>query len=540
MSLCSQWRGSAFDAGAAEPAVRAARARAAVARHGAGGRAAFASGRRCRTRTSPVPPDRRRRDRRRAHRHPVSGMEWSGDGSQFFGGRQHAGRAAGHRRHGTGLRCRVRPAFCRAVDCSDDGGRGRRRRQARQAGRRAPDLHHRSVSLPRSAGRRSSRADRGTATAVRQKSRALPALCRLPSRPCATVGCHRPRVDRSGNPQLPRCADAPRAMSTLLDVRALKTFFQVEGGEFPAVDGISFSIEPGRTLGIVGESGCGKSVTALSIMGLVPQPPGRMAGGQILFDGVDLLQLSAAALRELRGDRISMIFQEPMTSLNPVLTVGEQIVEGILRHRPMSREAAKDRALDMLRMVHIPSPEERFHDYPYRLSGGMRQRVMIAMALSCKPQLLIADEPTTALDVTIQAQILDLMRSLRAETGTAIILITHDLGVVAELADDVVVMYAGRIVERATVAALFAEPQHPYTVGLLGSIPRLDIEQDRLAAIEGQVPNPLAPVAGGRFHPRCPFAIDRCPREDAPLLDLGHGHESACWRAPLTEETAAE
>jgi peptide/nickel transport system ATP-binding protein len=327
-------------------------------------------------------------------------------------------------------------------------------------------------------------------------------------------------------------------MSALLDVRALETLFQVEGGEFPAVDGISFSIDPGRTLGIVGESGCGKSVTALSIMGLVPQPPGRIAGGEILFDGVDLLQLSPAALRELRGDRISMIFQEPMTSLNPVLTVGEQIVEGILRHRPMSRDAAKDRAIEMLRMVHIPSPEQRFGDYPYRLSGGMRQRVMIAMALACKPQLLIADEPTTALDVTIQAQILDLMRTLRAETGTAIILITHDLGVVAELADDVVVMYAGRIVERATVAALFAEPQHPYTVGLLGSIPRLDIEQDRLAAIEGQVPNPLAPVPGCRFHPRCPFAIERCMHEDPPLLDLGNGHESACWRAPLTENMA--
>ncbi len=324
-------------------------------------------------------------------------------------------------------------------------------------------------------------------------------------------------------------------MSALLDVRALKTFFQVEGGEFPAVDGISFSIDPGRTLGIVGESGCGKSVTALSIMGLVPRPPGRIAGGEILFDGVDLLQLSAAALRELRGNRISMIFQEPMTSLNPVLTVGEQITEGILRHRTMSRAAAKELAIEMLRMVHISSPEERFGDYPHRLSGGMRQRVMVAMALACKPKLLIADEPTTALDVTIQAQILDLMRTLREETGTAIILITHDLGVVAELADDVVVMYAGRIVERATVAALFAEPQHPYTVGLLGSIPRLDIEQDRLAAIEGQVPNPLAPVTGCRFHPRCPFVIERCRHEDPPLIDLDNGHESACWRAPLHE-----
>ena len=327
-------------------------------------------------------------------------------------------------------------------------------------------------------------------------------------------------------------------MSALLDVRALKTFFQVEGGEFPAVDGISFSIDPGRTLGIVGESGCGKSVTALSIMGLVPRPPGRIAGGEILFDGVDLLQLSAAALRELRGNRISMIFQEPMTSLNPVLTVGEQITEGILRHRTMSRDAAKELAIEMLRMVHISSSEERFGDYPHRLSGGMRQRVMVAMALACKPKLLIADEPTTALDVTIQAQILDLMRTLREETGTAIILITHDLGVVAELADDVAVMYAGRIVERATVAALFAEPQHPYTVGLLGSIPRLDIEQDRLAAIEGQVPNPLAPVTGCRFHPRCPFVIERCRHEDPPLIDLGNGHESACWRAPLHENMA--
>jgi peptide/nickel transport system ATP-binding protein len=326
-------------------------------------------------------------------------------------------------------------------------------------------------------------------------------------------------------------------MSALLEVRALKTFFEVEGGEFPAVDGISFSIDSGRTLGIVGESGCGKSVTALSIMGLVPCPPGRIAGGEIMFDGVDLLELSTAALRELRGNRISMIFQEPMTSLNPVLTVGEQIVEGILRHRAVSREAATELAIAMLRMVHIPSPEQRFRDYPHRLSGGMRQRVMVAMALACKPKLLIADEPTTALDVTIQAQILDLMRTLREETGTAIILITHDLGVVAELADDVVVMYAGRIVERATVAALFAGPQHPYTVGLLGSIPRLDVEQERLAAIEGQVPNPLAPVGGCRFHPRCPFVIERCRHEDPPLLDLGNGHESACWRAPLNENT---
>jgi peptide/nickel transport system ATP-binding protein len=270
----------------------------------------------------------------------------------------------------------------------------------------------------------------------------------------------------------------------------------------------------------------------------VPQPPGRIAGGEILFEGTDLLRLSPAALRNLRGDRIAMIFQEPMTSLNPAFTVGAQIVEGIQRHRAMSRENAKALAVEMLARVHIPAPEERFDDYPHKLSGGMRQRVMIAMALACKPQLLIADEPTTALDVTIQAQILDLMRMLREETGTAIILITHDLGVVAELADDVAVMYAGRVVERASVAALFAQPQHPYTIGLLGSIPRLDIEQDRLAAIEGQVPNPLAPVSGCRFHPRCPFAIDRCRHEDPPIVNVGNGHEAACWRVPLSADTA--
>jgi len=330
-----------------------------------------------------------------------------------------------------------------------------------------------------------------------------------------------------------RPAGSGETVAPLLELRGLRTYFAVDDGEFRAVDGVSFTLRAGRTLGIVGESGCGKSVTALSIMGLVPQPPGRIAGGEVIFNGTDLLKLPAAELRELRGNEISMIFQEPMTSLNPEFTIGDQIVEGIVRHRPASSRSAKALALEMLRRVHIPSPEERFDDYPHRLSGGMRQRVMIAMALACKPALLIADEPTTALDVTVQAQILDLMRQLRHETGTAIILITHDLGVVAELADDVVVMYAGRIVESASVAALFAEPQHPYTVGLLGSIPRLDLEQTRLAAIEGQVPNPMAPVDGCRFHPRCPFAFERCRREDPPLLDMGGGHRSACWRAPL-------
>ena len=320
-------------------------------------------------------------------------------------------------------------------------------------------------------------------------------------------------------------------MSVLLDVRDLRTSFTVEGGQLLAVDGVSFALEAGRTLCIVGESGCGKSVTALSIMGLIP-PPGRV-DGEIRFEGVDLPRLAASAMRELRGNRLSMIFQEPMTSLNPAFTIGEQIVEGILCHRPLSRTAAKDTAIEMLRQVHIPSPERRFSDYPHRLSGGMRQRVMIAMALACKPRLLIADEPTTALDVTIQAQILELMRTLREETGTAIILITHDLGVVAEIADEVAVMYAGRIVEHAAVETLFAQPQHPYTVGLLGSIPRLDVEQERLPAIEGAVPNALQPFPGCRFHPRCPFAIERCRHDPPPLQPVGRAHTAACWRAPL-------
>ncbi|HEY8068766.1 MAG TPA: ABC transporter ATP-binding protein [Burkholderiales bacterium] len=322
-------------------------------------------------------------------------------------------------------------------------------------------------------------------------------------------------------------------MSPLLEVKDLRTHFSVEGGEFRAVDGVSFELEAGRTLGIVGESGCGKSVTALSVMGLVPRPPGRVAGGEILFEGRDLLQLKGEELRALRGDRISMIFQEPMSSLNPAFTIGDQIAEVLLQHKNISAKQAKDRVIEMLGRVRIPSPERRYDDYPHRLSGGMRQRAMIAMALACEPKLLIADEPTTALDVTIQAQILDLMRTLREETGTAIILITHDLGVVAELADDVAVMYAGRIVEQAGVARLFAEPQHPYTIGLLGSIPRLHLEQERLAAIEGQVPEPFSTNAGCRFEPRCPFAIERCRTDDPMLSKIEKNHETACWKAPL-------
>jgi len=325
-------------------------------------------------------------------------------------------------------------------------------------------------------------------------------------------------------------------MTSLLEIRDLKTWFDGDGGTYRAVDGISFSLEAGRTLGIVGESGCGKSVTSLSIMGLVPRPPGRIAGGEILFEGVDLLKLDAEALRDLRGARMAMIFQEPMTSLNPAYTVGEQIVEGILRHQAIDRAAARAKAIEMLRLVRIPAPEQRFDEYPHKLSGGMRQRAMIAMALACGPRLLIADEPTTALDVTIQAQILDLLRRLREETGTAIILITHDLGVIAELADDVVVMYAGQIVERAPVRRLFEAAQHPYTIGLLGAIPELDRRRARLATIEGTVPDLGAELPGCRFAPRCPFAEPRC-RADAPSLrEVEPGHEAACWRAPLGED----
>jgi peptide/nickel transport system ATP-binding protein len=324
-----------------------------------------------------------------------------------------------------------------------------------------------------------------------------------------------------------------QATKSLLEVRDLRTHFASERGEVRAVDGVDLSVERGRTLGIVGESGCGKSVTALSVMGLVPQPPGRIAGGEVLFEGEDLLRLPARRMRDLRGDKLSMIFQEPMSSLNPAFQVGEQIAEALLRHKKLSRKDADEKAVEMLRKVRIPSPERRARDYPHQLSGGMRQRVMIAMALACNPRLLIADEPTTALDVTIQAQILELMRALRAELGTAIILITHDLGVVAELADDVIVMYAGKVVERCPAASLFAEPQHPYTIGLLGSIPRLHLEQQRLSAIEGIVPDAAAFPQGCRFHPRCPFAVEKCRTEQPLLKQIKQHHFAACWRAPL-------
>jgi peptide/nickel transport system ATP-binding protein/oligopeptide transport system ATP-binding protein len=319
----------------------------------------------------------------------------------------------------------------------------------------------------------------------------------------------------------------------LLELQGLVVEFRSRHGAFRAVDGVDLALDRGETLGVVGESGCGKSVTALSIMRLIPRPPGEIVAGEIRLEGEDLRALSDEEMRRVRGGRVSMIFQEPMTSLNPVHTIGAQIVEAIRVHELLDAAGARARALEMLKLVRIPDPERRLDDYPHQMSGGMRQRVMIAMALACDPQVLIADEPTTALDVTIQAQILELMRDLRDRTGAAILLITHDLGVIAELAQRVLVMYAGRVVEEADVATLFADPQHPYTLGLLGSIPRLDEAGVRLAAIDGAVPDPRAPPAGCRFHPRCPFAIDRCRSEDPPLVPLTAGHRVACWRAPL-------
>jgi peptide/nickel transport system ATP-binding protein len=328
-------------------------------------------------------------------------------------------------------------------------------------------------------------------------------------------------------------------MEKLLEVRGLRTHFHTDRGLFRAVDGIDFSVDRGRTVGLVGESGCGKSVTSLSVMGLVATPPGVVEADAIRFDGRDVLGLSADERRKLRGGKMSMIFQEPMTSLNPVHTIGQQIVEAILAHTTMSPAAAKKRAIEMLDLVRIPSAAQRVDDYPHRLSGGMRQRVMIAMALSCEPTLLIADEPTTALDVTIQAQILDLLQDLQRRLGMAVLIITHDLGVIAEIADEVVVMYAGKIVESAPVDALFADPQHPYTIGLLGSIPRIEIDRARLSTIEGTVPSPNNQPKGCRFAPRCPFADPRCHVEPPPLRDIGPEHKVACWKAPVELARAA-
>ena len=319
----------------------------------------------------------------------------------------------------------------------------------------------------------------------------------------------------------------------LIEIEGLRVVFHGDDGRTThAVDQVDLTVANGATLGLVGESGCGKSVTSLAIMGLLPKRSAEVTGA-IRFDGFDLLDVPDDTLRDLRGNRLAMIFQEPMTSLNPSFTIGDQIIEVILRHRGGSHRQARQRAIELLRRVHIPSPEKRIDEYPHKLSGGMRQRVMIAMALACDPRLLIADEPTTALDVTLQAQILDLMRELKAASNAAIILITHDLGVVAEVCDEVAVMYAGEIVERATVDELFSNPQHPYTVGLLGSIPRLDHRVAHLATIEGMVPNMTNPPAACRFAARCPFVADICLREPPPLATVSPGHVSRCVRAPL-------
>lgn len=328
-------------------------------------------------------------------------------------------------------------------------------------------------------------------------------------------------------------------MKPLLEISHLQTAFQTDQGEVVSIDDVSFRLNPGETIGIVGESGCGKSVTSLSIMKLLSQR-GRIRQGSILFGGEDLVQAGEDRMRAIRGNEISMIFQEPMTSLNPVFTIGHQLIEAIRLHMKMSKSDARAYAVEMLKKVGIPRAEAVIDEYPHSLSGGMRQRVMIAMALSCRPKLLIADEPTTALDVTIQAQILELMKRLREESGTAIMLITHDLGVMAEMADRVIVMYAGQVVEEADVYTLFDNPKHPYTQGLMQSIPHLDAEDgERLASIPGTVPSLHQMPKGCRFHTRCPFSKERCEQEAPPLLTAGMEHRARCWMVQA-ESAAAE
>jgi peptide/nickel transport system ATP-binding protein len=318
-------------------------------------------------------------------------------------------------------------------------------------------------------------------------------------------------------------------VGNLLEIQGLKTYFYSDGRVIPAVDGVDISLRKGETLGIVGESGSGKSVTSLSVMRLLPKTGSRIEDGQILYKGNSLLQLSENEMRDIRGNEIAMIFQEPMTSLNPVYTVGQQLTETVMLHRGYSKKEAREHAIEMLKKVHIPRAEKIVDEYPHQLSGGMRQRVMIAMAMSCDPELLIADEPTTALDVTIQAQILDLMRELRNTQGTSILLITHDLGVVAEMCDRVVVMYAGQVVEQADVFTLFERPSHPYTQGLMKSMPKVDQDLDRLDSIPGNVPLPGTIKQGCRFASRCPFVEEKCLAEEPPLYTLQDGQQSRCW-----------
>ena len=320
----------------------------------------------------------------------------------------------------------------------------------------------------------------------------------------------------------------------ILDVKDLSMSFFTDQGELPAVNHVSFQVEKGKTLGIVGESGCGKSMTSLCVMRLFPSPPGRIVGGSILFDGKDLTKLSKKEMRSVRGKGIAMIFQEPMTSLNPVLTIGKQLTEAILAHESVSKEEAKERALRMISLVGIPMPEKIYASCPHQLSGGMRQRIMIAMALSCKPALLICDEPTTALDVTVQAQILELINRLKEETGTSVMMITHDMGVINEMSDTVLVMYAGQVVEYAGTDELFSNPSHPYTSGLIASIPSLDREEEELHVIPGSVPMLYELPEGCLFSPRCPYATDLCRQKRPGLTECAPGHQVRCFR--FTEE----
>ncbi len=328
---------------------------------------------------------------------------------------------------------------------------------------------------------------------------------------------------------------------TILEVKNLHTYFFTDNGVVPAVDGVDFTLERGHTLGIVGESGSGKSVTSLSVIGLLMGTTGKITEGEILFDGEDITKYDEKKRRELRGSKISMIFQEPMTSLNPVMKIGRQIRENILQHEKISKQQADERVIELLKMTGLPRVERIVNEYPFQLSGGQRQRVMIAMALACKPEILIADEPTTALDVTIQAQILTLMEQLKKETGTSILFITHDFGVVAEVCDDVVVMYCGRIVEKGNVYDIFANPSHPYTEGLLESIPKIGVHADELEVIPGNVPSPANMPKGCKFSDRCKYCFERCTQEEPGFADLGNGHFSRCWRNfPDFKEKEAE
>ena len=330
-------------------------------------------------------------------------------------------------------------------------------------------------------------------------------------------------------------------MATLLEVKNLKTHFFTMDGVVKAVDGVSYELEEGETLGLVGESGCGKSVSALSVMRLVPDPPGKIIEGEILLEGEDILKIGMDDMREIRGGKIAMVFQEPMTSLNPVLTVERQLTETLQLHKGMSNQESRNEAVNLLARVGIPDPETRVKQYPHQFSGGMRQRVMIAMALSCNPRLIIADEPTTALDVTIQAQILDLMKALTTEFGVALIVITHNLGVVARYADRVNIMYAGKVIERGSALEIYANPRHPYTVGLLRSVPRLDLpRRAKLDPIEGQPPDLINLPPGCAFRARCRWAIDKCATDSPELMEAGEGHVSACWRSEDLGPTAID